>query len=234
MLKLSRLPTGGPEIFASIQGEGPTRGLPSVFVRLALCNLRCAWCDTKYTWDWEHYDRTQETIDLAVETVVEEIRRLHHRNVVVTGGEPLLQQSALGELLGALRSGGYRTEVETNGTIIGAEIALDVDQWNVSPKLTNSENPLALRENGSALSWFAAQRNAFFKLVVSNPSDLDEINRLVGARAIPPDRVLLMPEADNALSLAERARWLLPACHAAGYGFSPRLQVTLWGAARGR
>lgn len=234
MLKLSRLPTGGPEIFASIQGEGPTRGLPSVFVRLALCNLRCAWCDTKYTWDWEHYDRSAETIDLAVERIVDEARRLHHRNVVITGGEPLLQQTALRQLLIALKSIGHRTEVETNGTIIATGLAPNVDQWNVSPKLPNSENALALRENASALSWFTAQPNAFFKLVVSSPSDLDDVDRLVGAYAIPPFRVVLMPEADNELALAERARWLIPACHTAGYGFSPRLQVTLWGAARGR
>ena len=44
------------EIFESIQGEGPTAGEPCVFLRLAMCNLHCRWCDTKYTWDWKKYE----------------------------------------------------------------------------------------------------------------------------------------------------------------------------------
>ncbi len=56
MLKVSVQPDGNPEIFYSIQGEGVNIGVPTVFLRLALCNLKCDWCDTKYTWDWDHYE----------------------------------------------------------------------------------------------------------------------------------------------------------------------------------
>ena len=62
---LSRLPDGRPEIFTSIQGEGITCGLASIFVRLSLCNLACSFCDTKYTWDWAHFDR--DAIRVALE-----------------------------------------------------------------------------------------------------------------------------------------------------------------------
>ena len=55
MLKVSRKPDGSPEIFYSIQGEGANVGKPAVFLRMGLCNLKCSWCDTKYTWDWEEY-----------------------------------------------------------------------------------------------------------------------------------------------------------------------------------
>ena len=44
------------EIFKSIQGEGPNFGKPAIFLRTAQCNLKCTWCDTKYTWDWKNYD----------------------------------------------------------------------------------------------------------------------------------------------------------------------------------
>ena len=51
---------GGPEIFASVQGEGPSMGMPVAFMRLSRCNLACVWCDTAYTWHFEgdeqHFD----------------------------------------------------------------------------------------------------------------------------------------------------------------------------------
>src|SRR6266508_6610046 len=179
MLKLSRLPSGAPEIFASIQGEGPTRGLPSVFVRLAHCNLRCTWCDTKYTWDWETYDPAAEVVEHPAEAVVDAVERLHHRNVVITGGEPLIQQRAVVPLADRLKAGGHRIEVETNGTILPlVELASAVDQWNVSPKLSNSRNPDWQRLVPEVLSWYSAQPNTVFKFVVAQPEDLREIQRV--------------------------------------------------------
>jgi len=58
MLNITRLGNGQPEIFLSIQGEGVNSGVIAVFLRLAFCNLRGSWCDTKYSWDWQHYDKT--------------------------------------------------------------------------------------------------------------------------------------------------------------------------------
>ncbi len=247
MLKLSRLPDGEPEIFASIQGEGVSCGTPSVFVRLAQCNLRCTWCDTAYTWDWQRYDPARETIALTGDDVRERVLelaggaaarspgiKLRIRTAVVTGGEPLAQQRELAPLLTALREAGMRVEVETNGTIVPAEIAGLVDQWNVSPKLTSSGNEQAAREVPLALRWFAEEPRATFKFVVATQPDIAEASDLVARYGMPTDRVMLMPEAADPETLADRSPWVVEQCQLMGYRFGPRLHVALWGAARGR
>src|SRR5687767_15975801 len=95
---VSRMPDGGPEVFASVQGEGATMGVPSVFVRLAECNLACTWCDTKYTWDWANHDRAAAVLEIATDDVVAAAAAAAGattRTIIFTGGEPLLQQDAL-------------------------------------------------------------------------------------------------------------------------------------------
>jgi organic radical activating enzyme len=254
MLKLSRMANGAPEIFASIQGEGVSCGTPSVFVRLAYCNLRCTWCDTAYTWDWRRYDPAQETMALPADAVVDQVlglaegagqedqedpapaldRRRIVTNVVITGGEPLAQQVELAPLLTALKRADLRVEIETNGTLVPSAALACVDQWNVSPKLANSGNALAARTVDAALAWFAAAPNAFFKFVVVAPEDVAEVNALVTRLGLPVARVLLMAEATDRATLAERSPWVVEQCRATGYRFGPRLHVALWGAARGR
>lgn len=237
-MRIANLPSREPEVFATVQGEGVSCGVPSVFVRLADCSLRCAWCDTAYTWDWSRYDRAVETRELSVEEVVAAVRRVAGdgvRSVVFTGGEPLLQQRELAAAAGALRAVGFRVEVETNGTLAPDEaLAAAVDQWNVSPKLTGSGNPEKARLRPAALGWFAARPEAFFKLVVASPQDLDEATALVGRLGVPRSRVILMPEGVDAATLAERSRWLAEACTARGFRLGPRLHVHIWGSERGR
>lgn len=233
---LSRMNSGGPEIFASVQGEGVSTGVPSVFVRLADCNLRCTWCDTRYTWDWTRYDRDKETIALTVAEVTEHVLSAAGagvRNAVLTGGEPLLQQGAVAELARGLRARGFRIEVETNGTVAPTEeLALLVDQWNVSPKLASSGNTERSRHRPAVLAWFGARPNAFFKFVAVTEDDMAEIASLVDA--LPRERVIVMPEGTDARTLEERSRWLAGACQAHGYRLGTRLHVFLWGSERGR
>lgn len=238
MLKLSRLPNGEPEIFSSIQGEGVTCGLPSIFVRLALCNLRCRWCDTRYTWDWAHYDLeasiiTLDPTEVASRALRQAAGRIH--NVVLTGGEPLLQKSGLGRLATGLKANGLRIEVETNGTIEpDRTLAALVDQWNVSPKLASSGNGCEEREVAGPLAWFAAEHNAYFKLVVVEPGDLEEVDRMARRYGVPADRVVLMPEGVNTEEIARRSGWLVERCVQSGYRFSTRLHILLWGNERAR
>jgi len=155
--------------------------------------------------------------------------------VVLTGGEPLLQDSKLSTLAARLKTAQRRIEVETNGTRVPSpELAANVDQWNVSPKLENSGNSPGRREIPRALHWFAAQSNAFFKFVVSSPADMPELSAFVGEYQVPAARVLLMPEARDPATLRDRSRWLAEASRAYGYRFTSRLHILLWGDERGR
>ena len=235
MLKVSRMPSGAPEIFHSIQGEGVSAGRPSAFLRLATCNLACSWCDTKYTWDWTRYDPREQIVSMDAADVRRRLDALPCRHLVITGGEPMLQQPELAPLATTLRGGGWSIEVETNGTIApGAEMAAAVSQWNVSPKTANSGNDAGRREAAGALRAFADLPGAWFKFVVADPADVDEIAALVERRRLPGNRVLLMPEGATAEAVRERGRWVAEQCVRRGYRFTTRLHVALWGDVRGR
>jgi len=232
---MARLPSGEPEIFASIQGEGASAGRPSTFVRLSLCNLACTWCDTRYTWDWEHYDQQSEIVRVESAEVVARVTTLGVENVVITGGEPLLQQNALSEPVESLVRAGHRVEFETNGTLEPqAVLAERVAQWNVSPKLANSDNLLSRRLGDGPLRWFAGTEHAWFKFVIDAPTDLDEVEGLVRRYEVPRRRVILMPQGTSTTQLDERSAWLAEGCARRGYRFSTRLHILLWGDRRGR
>jgi 7-carboxy-7-deazaguanine synthase len=94
------------EIFKSIQGEGLTMGVPTVFVRTVGCNLRCSWCDTMYS--------MEGGVEMDVPEIIEKIGSC--RTVCVTGGEPMLQKDIY-ELLDSLISSGKKVVLETNGSI---------------------------------------------------------------------------------------------------------------------
>ena len=221
------------EIFDSIQGEGASAGTPSLFVRLATCNLRCAWCDTRYTWDWSAYRYDQEVTRVAVDDVARRVLASAGTHLVLTGGEPLLQQRALERLLGALAASHY-VEVETNGTLApSATLAARVDQWNVSPKLGNSSEPRDRRIVRAALAAFAATGRAWLKLVVENDRDGEEAAALAAELGWPKDRVLFMPQASTREALAERSPIVLRLAREHGFGTSPRLHVERWDGRRG-
>jgi 7-carboxy-7-deazaguanine synthase len=223
------------EIFHSIQGEGPYSGKPSVFLRTSNCNLRCSWCDTKYTWDWENYDYYKEVKEMDISNLEEEITKYDSKHLVVTGGEPMIQQKTLTPLLQSLKYKGFFIELETNGTIIpDNQILSVVDQWNVSPKISNSNNPVKLRERSDCYQLFRSLSNSFFKYVISNVNDLIEIEELVSKYNLPKERVILMPEADNPEKLAEQVSWLELLAKEYGYKFTDRMHIRLWGNQRAR
>ena len=221
------------EVFGpTFQGEGPSIGRRAGFVRLGRCNLACEWCDTKYTWDWSQYDPAVELAHRSVDDIVEHLDGMDVPMVVVTGGEPLLQQRALIALLRASRDRGWRLEVETAGTIAPtADAVALVDQWNVSPKLANSGNPRERRYRPDVLRAFEATGNAIFKFVVAAPSELDEVGAIVDECKL--GRVVIMPEGTDAATLASRGQALAGAVLERGWDLTTRLHVLIWGDRRG-
>lgn len=246
-MKLARLPDGSPEVFRTLQGEGPSLGCPAVFLRLSLCNLHCTWCDTPFTWNWEntpwpHQDEHKfRKVDHLIEQSIEEVAAILQTvwrsgdRLVLTGGEPLLQQEDLVRLLEQLPSDFAPVEIETNGTIHPLP-ALDchVAQYNVSPKLANSGNAPELRIHEKPMLFFAGCERAFFKFVIVSRKDLEEVYELRKRFRIPPNRILLMPEGRSTDALAKSRQWLAQECLEHGYRLTDRLHVQLWGDARGR
>jgi 7-carboxy-7-deazaguanine synthase len=216
----------------TFQGEGPSCGTPAVFIRLSRCNLACSWCDTKYTWDWAHYDPRKESARLAVAALAEWALSMRPGLVVITGGEPLLQQLKLALLVSRLLAGGKRVEVETNGTVAPVPALLvDGVTFNVSPKLANSGVPETRRIVPVPLAAFAASGRAVFKFVAADAVDLDEIGGLAGRFGLDP--VYVMPEASTSGQLLERTRLLAGPAAARGWHFTTRLQVQAFDGARG-
>ena len=243
-MKIARLPDGSPEIFATLQGEGPSIGQPALFLRLSLCNLHCSWCDTPYTWNWEgtpwpHQDdikfsKEREILEISPAEIAEQLISHNFPRLVITGGEPLLQQKELLLLLSLVSERFHAVEIETNGTQLpSSEIATHVTQFNVSPKLSNSGNAPELRLSEKSLQWFAQSPKAAFKFVVANPEDFEEILSIQSRFAIPQDRILLMPEGRTEKKLASQRQWLAEKCIEHKFRFTDRLHVSLWGDTRG-
>lgn len=238
------------EIFYSLQGEGKLTGVPSVFVRVSGCNLRCVWCDTPYA-SWQ-----PEGEELSVEEIVGRVRAHGAaRHVVLTGGEPMMFKE-MAPLIVALKMGAYHVTVETAGTLwlegLGAG---SIDLASISPKLANSVPHereggrfAALQEahriNMEVLQRFAISpvvRERQWKFVISSPADLAEMEELVGylnstlaeADRIASGDIVVMPEGIDAETLTARARELAPICLEKNYRLSGRLHVQLWGNRRG-
>ena len=234
------------EMFYSIQGEGVTSGVPAIFLRLQGCNLTCGgpttihtkriespatWrCDTIETWlkgdgfsiesilsIWE----TNQWLDVRFQDAV---------HLVITGGEPLLQQTQLLSFLKHLKSVySIFVECETNGTIMPHHSLFSfIDQFNVSPKLSNSGVDLQSRIHPSAIQLFC-ERSAVFKFVIETESDVDEIfDTFIGPFNIPRKNVCLMPAADSRQDLVSLAPRVAEWAKRHRFRFSSRLHIELW------
>ena len=99
----------------TVQGEGINTGQVVGFLRLANCNLACSWCDTPYSWDWKRYDKSAETTEMDLADIANTIKTWNVPRVIITGGEPLMQQEEIYKLI--VMCPDIKFDIETNGTI---------------------------------------------------------------------------------------------------------------------
>lgn len=228
------------EVFGpTIQGEGPSSGRRAAFVRLGECNLDCTWCDTPYTWDWSGkngtaYDRARELREFPILEVRDWCARIGAGLVVITGGEPLLQQDAVATLTRELHEIGMEVEIETNGTIIPHRPLLEAwPRFNVSPKLSNSGVALKKRAKGDALAALRDSGAASFKFVCGDLDDLDEVQALVVGLSLDPRSVWIMPQGTSRYEIDTLYRLLAEDVIERGWNLTSRLHVLLWEGRRG-
>ncbi len=215
-MKIARLNDREPEIFYSLQGEGARLGTPAVFLRLAGCNLACRWCDTKHSW--------AGGMEIAAEDVAARVRAYGCGSLVITGGEPLLQQEGLLHLLALLPEDMF-VEMETNGTLIPCPaLSARVNQWNVSPKLAHAGNGHAATLCPEVLAAFAALPHAWFKFVVQREAGWEAI----AALGLPQERLILMPCATTRAALDAARPAVAELCLRHGVRFGDRLHLVLW------
>jgi|TARA_B110000090_G_scaffold34709_1_gene37551 7-carboxy-7-deazaguanine synthase len=216
MANLNNMTLNITEIFYSLQGEAREVGIPTVFVRLTGCPLRCNYCDTAYAFKGNN--------PLSIEQILSEIAKYKTHYVCVTGGEPMAQSNCLG-LLDALIEKGYKVSMETSGSIDISEvnknvsIVMDLKTPSSTEQHQNRYENIALLENKDQL-----------KFVIASRSDFEWCCSILENNEILSD-VLFSPVYES-LKPAQLADWILEE------QLNVRLQVQLhkllWGDQQGK
>lgn len=251
---LAELPASGFSFPGTIQGEGKLNGIPSLFVRVAGCNLHCCWttdagtespCDTAHA----AYSVTESTTcgTVKIAHIIEQ-NRGNMSHLVITGGEPFLQSKELTVLCKQLKACfPYHITVETNATLYNEELATQIDFFSLSPKLATStpkqeayaKAHRTLRINIPCIQSFithARRNNKDFQLkfVYAGEHDIEEIEHILQQLTDwENDDILLMPLGANAEELRNNTMATLRHCITHGWRYCDRLHISLFGAKHG-
>ena len=251
---LPQKPASGFPFAGTIQGEGKLNGIPSIFIRLAGCNLHCNWkteeggispCDTAYA----SY-AVKNTQRLPVEEICAVVTRNtgNIRHVVLTGGEPFLQAQPRPRIARELNHAepGYHITIEPNATLYDESLAGAIDFFSLSPKLSGSVPPppfdkahKRLRLNPEALNSLILHARKYgkdfqLKFVYSREADTDEIKSLLSQiKGWKNEDILLMPLGATKAELQKNSRNTLAHCIKNGWRYCDRLHVSLFGSQTG-
>lgn len=215
---ITRISLRVSEIFFSLQGEATRVGLPTVFVRLTGCPLRCTWCDTTYAFTGGQ--------SLTLDEVLERVAAFPTRQVCVTGGEPLAQKSCL-DLLTALCDRGYDVSLETSGSL------------DISPVDARVSRIVDLKAPGSG----EVARNRWenleclgprdeLKIIIASREDYDWARARIADHGLPGRCPILLSPAQGQLEPRELAEWII--ADGLPVRFQMQLHKLLWGNMQGK
>ena len=251
------------DLFVSLQGEGRYVGIPSLFIRVSGCNLRCCFknsiCDTAYS------SFNPEKGSFTKDDVVAKLMESNVTDIVITGGEPLMFREALDDLIeyiGMITDNDYRITVETNGTF--PPLNNLVELYSISPKLSTSmpepgktyesvsgdkvmhhcfseaeiKKLNETRHNPDAVAALTDMADFQLKFVYSNLDSLKDIDNFLEElreRGVnyEPDDIMLMPEGSTNEQLKKTQLECANVCIERGWRFADRLHIRLWGDKRG-
>lgn len=206
------------EIFYSLQGEASRVGLPTVFVRLTGCPLRCTWCDTTYSFTGGE--------PASIAAVLAEVAKYPARQVCVTGGEPLAQKECPA-LLTALCDAGYEVSLETSG-------ALDVS--TVDPRVSRimdlkaPDSGECARNRWENLPFLNARDE--IKIVIASRQDYEWAREQIRGHALTQRCPVLLSPAQGQIQPTELAEWIL--ADGLPVRFQLQLHKLLWGNIQGK
>lgn len=223
--------------YDTIQGEGVTAGVPAAFLRLQGCELNCSYCDTREVWRFGNVYSFSEIFDLMNSTMI--IPKLQEgQHLIITGGSPLLQQEALAAFLNEFYmrySFMPYVEIENECTkSLDGALVHWIQQWNNSPKLSNSGLLANKRIRPEILKTLDRWEDSWFKFVVSCEEDWKEIQRdFLDRGLISKDKVILMPQGATREELEKNRETVVNMAIQHGVRFSDRLHVELWSDKKG-
>ena len=206
------------EIFYSLQGEASRAGLPTVFVRLTGCPLRCTWCDTTYSFTGGE--------PASIESVLAEVGKYPARQVCVTGGEPLSQKDCL-PLLTALCDAGYDVSLETSGAIDVADVDARVARIMDLKAPDSGESARNRWENLAVLN-----RRDELKIVIASRSDYEWARYVLRERQLARSCSVLFSPAQGLIEPQSLAEWILQ--DGLDVRFQLQLHKLLWGNMQGK
>ena len=183
------------EIFFSIQGESLLAGKPSVFVRLASCNLHCDWCDTEYA--------RHEGEELSIGDIITKVKAFESEYVCVTGGEPLTQAGAV-LLLSELLKCGYTVSLETNGSFSIKDVPREVIKVIDIKCPDSGESEKNCWENINLVT-----KQDQFKFVVASKADFDWAENLIQKNGLNERCTVLFSTVYGRVKPSELAKWIL-------------------------
>lgn len=215
----------------TLQGEGFSSGCVASFLRLQGCTLECKWCDTLEVWRYGNEYSFDEIFQLWEDNdVINKFKAGQH--LVLTGGSPLKQQDRLIEFIKQFMEK-YRfkpyIEIENECTIMPKEdMVWYIDQWNNSPKLSNSGMKEKARLKPEIIKDLCTFSNSWFKFVISSKEDWGEIERDYMPHIKWTDSIILMPEGVTQEELNKNRTMVADLAIEKGVRFTDRLHITLW------